>query len=1168
MKISTLRAALLGITFLPGAAMAQSTINFSTSDAGVTKSVATWGVDTAWPSYDNVRLSVANMGQSNVDEVRVTFHPGQALFDNGNGTYSLNATSKGYVDAQLSLATMAGTKPLTFVPGELPTTYDSTHWIRTIKATQEYINSKTGWTTTQIKSIEAFNEPDYWAGEGNAADLNYVISQLKTYPVFQNTSFPAASTLNSNNAQSWYNQVPQATAGSSHLLGGSLTSYVNFIANVQSSGKPFYNPELHSLGEAIIGADRGMTAGTWWADVLRARGLFVQASDGKRLGYAEDISRQSAAAVYRGNDGKIRAFAGGLERFGTATSYKFVSSDTDVFFNGIPVRQYVLQTKSDENASSTDNDFQNYGSWSNQGAYADVDTTATGMIPALDGYRWKIVNVSTGQVMEVADSSTSDGALIRTVNDNGGLNQQWNIIRTRNGYYELFNAASGKTAEIANGSLNNGASVRQWGTADNIIQQWTIDDAGSGAFYLRNGNSGKYVNYSASNNTQTDLTGTSFQKWKFVLANPTTPAKAQYQFQGSANDSSANANHATAFNAPTFGNGPTGTNNAIVLDGSNDYVQLPATVANSTDITVSTWVKWNGGNNWQRIFDFGNNTSQYMFLTPKSGDNTMRFGITRGSNGAEQKLDTAALPTGQWVHLTLTLGGQTAILYINGKPQVAGQIQLDPSFFSPTLNYIGKSQWAGDPTFNGSISDFRIYDYALHLSQVASLVNRCWTGSVNSNWTTAAQSNPKNWLYNLASTDYANGDTVMFNDYATNFSVNITEPNLTPGNVVFDNSINSYSLSGSTGFLGGSTSLTKTGLAELTINNAHFYTGGTFLNGGTLNIHNASAIGTGPLTIAAGTTINNGTGSPITLSTNNAQVWNGDFTFIGIRALNMGTGTVTMTGDRTITVFNTGALTVGPITESGGSRQLTKSGPGTLILNGASTYTGNTNVTGGRLTTKVAIQNGKQLNITTGGVVDVPLNGSATGVTSLSSLTISGSGSKLQLHDNDLILNYGTGASSYNATVNLVKAGLTLLGGTGTTGITSAEVDSQTIPGTMLAVVDDGNPLINGAITALSGFTIPNPTRSVLVKYTWFGDSNLDGIVDGSDYALIDTGFTSGGTLTGWVFGDYDYNGIVDGSDYALIDTGFTSQTGALPEPVGVGVLGLLFACLVRRTRK
>jgi hypothetical protein len=364
-----------------------------------------------------------------------------------------------------------------------------------------------------------------------------------------------------------------------------------------------------------------------------------------------------------------------------------------VYFNGIPVRESMLHTKLDEiNAvNPPGNDFENYGSWSNQGAYADIDT-APG-IPALDGYRWKIVNAASGQVMEVVGGDTDDGAVIRSAADIGGMNQRWDIIRTRNGYVHLFNANSGRTAEVANSSLNNGAGVRQWGTADNWTQQWCIEDAGGGNFYIRNANSHKYLTGGGRGGSfQSDNTGALDQKWQFALSNsgPDRNLRAHYTLGGTVADSFG-TNHGTASGSPVHGRGPIGT--AINLDEINDYVTLPSGVASSEDITVAAWVRWNGGANWQRIFDFGNDTNSYMFLSPRSGGNTMRFAITTGSSGSEQILDTDPLPVGEWVHLAVTLGGNTGILYVNGEPRVAGQILLDPAHVNPTLNYVGKSQW-------------------------------------------------------------------------------------------------------------------------------------------------------------------------------------------------------------------------------------------------------------------------------------------------------------------------------------------------------------------------------------------------------------------------------------------------------------------------------------------
>ncbi|MBC8106857.1 MAG: hypothetical protein H7Z14_09735 [Anaerolineae bacterium] len=66
----------------------------------------------------------------------------------------------------------------------------------------------------------------------------------------------------------------------------------------------------------------------------------------------------------------------------------------------------------------------------------------------------------------------------------------------------------------------------------------------------------------------------------------------------------------------------------------------------------------------------------------------------------------------------------------------------------------------------------------------------------------------------------------------------------------------------------------------------------------------------------------------------------------------------------------------------------------------------------------------------------------------------------------------------------------------------------------------------------------------VIVTYTYYGDTDLNGIVDFDDYSRIDSGFNNGGT--DWFHGDFDYNGIVDFDDYSLIDLAFNTQSGTL----------------------
>jgi autotransporter-associated beta strand protein len=148
---------------------------------------------------------------------------------------------------------------------------------------------------------------------------------------------------------------------------------------------------------------------------------------------------------------------------------------------------------------------------------------------------------------------------------------------------------------------------------------------------------------------------------------------------------------------------------------------------------------------------------------------------------------------------------------------------------------------------------------------------------------------------------------------------------------------------------GGATSvaLTKTGAGVLTLTNANTFSGGLTLATGTLRLNNATALGTGTLTIAGGT-LDNTSGGAISNANNNVQSWNGNFSFAGSGPLHLGTGAVTLSANRTVTA-TANALTVGGVV-GGGAFSLTKAGvSGRLALSGANTYSGGTVVSAGTL---------------------------------------------------------------------------------------------------------------------------------------------------------------------------------------------------------------------------
>ena len=130
------------------------------------------------------------------------------------------------------------------------------------------------------------------------------------------------------------------------------------------------------------------------------------------------------------------------------------------------------------------------------------------------------------------------------------------------------------------------------------------------------------------------------------------------------------------------------------------------------------------------------------------------------------------------------------------------------------------------------------------------------------------------------------------------------------------------------------------GSGSLTLNAANSYTGVT-INRGNLVIGNPNACGTGQLQLLGGSL-----DATVTNLANNAISFGWDWTFKGTTNLNLGTGAVSLSANRTNTVTKNTLTVGGPVS---GSAAFNKAGAGTIILGGTNTYTGSTTVYAGAL---------------------------------------------------------------------------------------------------------------------------------------------------------------------------------------------------------------------------
>jgi hypothetical protein len=193
---------------------------------------------------------------------------------------------------------------------------------------------------------------------------------------------------------------------------------------------------------------------------------------------------------------------------------------------------------------------------------------------------------------------------------------------------------------------------------------------------------------------------------------------AYYTFSVDAREHMALYNGSLSNGATVISDGAFG--NVLSLNGASQYALLSNPAANAC--TFALWVKWGGGADWQRVFDFGSNTTRYCFLTPRASNGKMRFAITTNGISGEKTLDAPfALPTNSWCHVAVTADGTRGVLYVNGSSVATNtSLKYKPWQVMARTNYLGRSQFA-DPFFNGRIQSFRSFHRALGGAEIRDL---------------------------------------------------------------------------------------------------------------------------------------------------------------------------------------------------------------------------------------------------------------------------------------------------------------------------------------------------------------------------------------------------------------------------------------------------------------
>lgn len=301
----------------------------------------------------------------------------------------------------------------------------------------------------------------------------------------------------------------------------------------------------------------------------------------------------------------------------------------------------------------------------------------------------------------------------------------------------------------------------------------------------------------------------------------------------------------------------------------------------------------------------------------------------------------------------------------------------------------------------------------------------------------------------------------------------------------------------------------------------------------------------------------------------------------GKLSLVVASGSLTLTGTNTYfgtTTINPGATLVFSNAAATGASLY---GPGNVTNNGSMVVndnlaagnnlygTGTLTVNANMVIVTNAFQQGALVNngtVVIGASTATVGNISGTGTLEVNSLQIAaGSGesqvgslsinNSLDITNNALVISFGTTGDPISTIASYLKNGYD--GGKWDgSGIQSSSV--ATAPGTTIGYAD-GNTDSNTA--AAPG--------TILVRYTWLGDVNLDGVVNAADAAIMTQNMNM--TNADWADGDMNYDGVVNGDDLSLLLLGEADSGGAaiaVPEPATMGILAAPALLLAARRRR
>lgn len=187
-------------------------------------------------------------------------------------------------------------------------------------------------------------------------------------------------------------------------------------------------------------------------------------------------------------------------------------------------------------------------------------------------------------------------------------------------------------------------------------------------------------------------------------------------------DLSGTYTSASIVNGSTFFTGsPTQSINAVVLNGTNQYIQAPSGFADFTNgLTCICFCNFGNVGTWERIMDFGNGSANNNIgFSRYSTNNSLRFFIYNGSTNVLDVGSNNIIDNNAYAVYTIRLSGSIYDFHKNGVLDSSGATTTRPNNITRTSNFIGRSNWP-DAYWDNGFGIFALWNKGLSNSELSS----------------------------------------------------------------------------------------------------------------------------------------------------------------------------------------------------------------------------------------------------------------------------------------------------------------------------------------------------------------------------------------------------------------------------------------------------------------